>query len=233
MKISTALILVALKFTTATPAPLERRATVQGFDISHYQPTVNFQGAYNSGARFVIIKATEGTTYIDPSFSSHYTGATNAGLIRGGYHFAHPDTSTGAAQATYFLAHGGGWSGDGITLPGMLDIEYNPNGATCYGLSTSAMVAWIQSFVNTYHTKTTRYPMIYSTNDWWSTCTGNSAAFDTTCPLVLARYGSTVGTIPGGWPYQTIWQNADTYTYGGDSDIFNGALSSLQKLASG
>ena len=56
MKISTALILVALKFATATPAPLERRATVQGFDISNYQPTVNFQGAYNSGARFVIIK---------------------------------------------------------------------------------------------------------------------------------------------------------------------------------
>ncbi|KAI0441802.1 glycoside hydrolase superfamily [Xylaria telfairii] len=64
-------------------------AAVQGFDISHYQSSVNFASAYSAGARFVIIKATEGTTYIDPSFSSHYTGATNAGLIRGGYHFAH------------------------------------------------------------------------------------------------------------------------------------------------
>ena len=115
----------------------------------------------------------------------------------------------------------------------MLDIEYNPNGATCYGLSASAMVSWIQSFVNQYHTKTGRYPMIYTTNDWWTTCTGNSNAFSSTCPLVLARYGSTVGTIPGGWPYQTIWQNADTYTYGGDSDIFNGALTNLKKLATG
>lgn len=86
------------------------------------------------------MQATEGTTYIDSSFSSHYSGATTAGLIRGGYHFAHPDASTGAAQATFFLAHGGGWSNDGKTLPGMLDIEYNPNGATCYGLSASAMV---------------------------------------------------------------------------------------------
>lgn len=178
-------------------------------------------------------QATEGTTYQSPDFSSQYTGATNAGFIRGGYHFAHPDSSTGAAQATYFLAHGGGWSGDGITLPGMLDIEYNPNGATCYGLSASAMVSWIQSFVNTYHTKTGRYPMIYTTNDWWSQCTGDSTAFSSTCPLVLARYGSTVGTIPGGWPYQTIWQNADSYTYGGDSDIFNGALANLKKLATG
>lgn len=62
---------------------------------------------------------------------------------------------------------------------------------------------------------------------------GDSTAFHTTCPLNVARYGSTVGTIPGGWPYQTIWQNADTYAYGGDSDIFNGALSNLQKLATG
>ena len=46
--------LLALAFTDA--APLEKRDTVQGFDISHYQGTVNFNGAYSSGARFVIIK---------------------------------------------------------------------------------------------------------------------------------------------------------------------------------
>lgn len=32
------------------------QATVQGFDISHYQANVNFAAAYNSGARFVMIK---------------------------------------------------------------------------------------------------------------------------------------------------------------------------------
>ncbi|KAL9124289.1 MAG: hypothetical protein Q9217_006368 [Psora testacea] len=233
MRFPIAPLLLAFTLTSAAPAALEKRATVQGFDISHYQGTVNFKGAYDSGARFVIIKATEGTTYIDPGFSDHYVGATNAGLIRGGYHFAQPSSSSGSTQAAYFLAHGGGWSNDGRTLPGMLDIEYNPSGATCYGLSQSAMVSWIQSFVNEYHGKTGRYPMIYSTNDWWTTCTGNSAAFHTTCPLVLARYGSSPGTIPGGWPYQTIWQNADTYTYGGDSDIFNGDLTGLKKLATG
>lgn len=31
-------------------------ATVKGFDISHYQPTVDFAKAYSDGARFVIIK---------------------------------------------------------------------------------------------------------------------------------------------------------------------------------
>ncbi|KAJ5758478.1 hypothetical protein N7520_005634 [Penicillium odoratum] len=81
-----------------------RASGIQGFDISSYQSSVDFSAAYDAGARFVMIKATEGITGIDSSFSSHYTGATGAGLIRGGYHFAHPDSSSGAAQAEYFLA---------------------------------------------------------------------------------------------------------------------------------
>ena len=65
--------------------------------------------------------------YKNPSFSSQYTGATKAGLIRGSYHFARPDQSSGAIQANYFASNGGGWSGDGITLPGVLDIECTVN----------------------------------------------------------------------------------------------------------
>jgi GH25 family lysozyme M1 (1,4-beta-N-acetylmuramidase) len=112
----------------------------------------------------------------------------------------------------------------------MLDIEYNPYGATCYGLSASQMVSWISDFVNTYKSSTGRYPMIYTTADWWNTCTGNSKSF-TECPLVLARYSSSVGTIPGGWPYQSFWQNSDSYAYGGDSEIWNGSLDNLKTFA--
>lgn len=65
--------------------------------------------------------------YKSPSFSSQYTGATKAGLLRGSYHFALPDQSSGAAQANYFASNGGGWSDDGITLPGALDIERTDN----------------------------------------------------------------------------------------------------------
>lgn len=82
------------------------------------------------------------------------------------------------------------------------------------------MVTWINSFVNQYNALTGRYPMIYTTADWWQTCTGNSAAFVNKCPLVLARYSSTVGAIPGGWPFHTIWQFNDRYAYGGDSDTY-------------
>lgn len=227
-------------------------AQVQGFDISSYQGSIDWSSASSSGAKFVIIKvftfsnfsprirltlwffqATEGTSIVDSQFSNHYTGATNAGFIRGGYHFAHPDDSSGSSQASFFLSNGGGWTGDGQTLPGMLDIEYNPDGSTCYGLSQTDMVSWISDFVSTYYSSTGRYPMIYSTADWWNQCTGNSASFSSNSPLVLADYASSVGTIPGGWPYQTIWQNSDSYTYGGDSDIFNGSESDLSKLATG
>jgi GH25 family lysozyme M1 (1,4-beta-N-acetylmuramidase) len=45
----------------------------------------------------------------------------------------------------------------------MLDIEYNPNGATCYGLSQAAMRSWIKDFGETYKAKAGRYPMIYTT----------------------------------------------------------------------
>lgn len=56
MKLFTASLLLTLGLAHAAPAEIEKRSTVQGFDISHYQASVNFAGAYNSGARFVIIK---------------------------------------------------------------------------------------------------------------------------------------------------------------------------------
>jgi len=233
MKFSLILAASGLSLVNAMPSKLEERAQPKGFDISGWQPNIDWSKVKSNGAQFVMIKATEGTTYKSPAFNDQYAGATKAGIIRGGYHFAEPAKSSGAAQANYFLAHGGGWSADGRTLPGMLDIEYNPSGATCYGLSHAAMVSWIHDFVNTYHSKTKRYPMIYTTTDWWKTCTGNSAAFGSTCPLVLARYGSSVGTLPAGWKYQTIWQFADKGTFPGDQDVFNGDAAGLKKLAKG
>jgi len=75
--------------------------------------------------------------------------------------------------------------------------------------------------------------MIYTNADRWETCTGNSATYSTTCPLVQESWASVPGPILGGWPFQTIWQiNADK-PYGGDSDFFNGDLTQLTKLATG
>ncbi|KAF9238118.1 glycoside hydrolase family 25 protein [Melanogaster broomeanus] len=229
MKFLASLALV-LAVANATPV---KRADPLGIDVSSYQPNIDWTTVANNGVKFVYIKATEGTTYISPQFSPQYTGATNAGLIRGAYHFAHPDSSSGATQATYFHSHGGGWSADGITLPGALDIEYNPSGSECYGLSASAMVSWIQSFSSTYHSLTTRYPVIYTTTDWWTTCTGNSAAFASNNPLWIARYASAIGTLPAGWSYTSFWQYADSGPNPGDQDLWNGDLAGLQRMALG
>ncbi|WNI16788.1 lysozyme [Actinacidiphila sp. ITFR-21] len=202
-----------------------------GFDVSNWQPKVDWAGAYKKGARFAYIKATEGTTYRDPSFNSHYTKAYSAGFIRGAYHFATPNSSGAKAQADWFVAHGGGWSKDGRTLPPMVDIEYNPYGASCYGLGKTAMVNWIAAFVNEVHARTTRWATIYTSHDWWSTCTGNTTAFAATDPLFVARYASSPGTLPAGWPFHTFWQYANSGTFPGDQDYFNGPLAGLRNLA--
>lgn len=115
----------------------------------------------------------------------------------------------------------------------MLDLESEGNSGECWGLSASAMVAWIKDFSDTYHSKTGRFPMLYANPSWWTDCTGNSNAFVNDNPLVLARYASSPDPIPGGWPFATIWQNSDSYAYGGDSDIFSGDESRLNALATG
>ncbi|AKU18149.1 lysozyme [Luteipulveratus mongoliensis] len=213
----------------STP-PQSIAATVGGIDVSKWQGNVDWASWWGQGMRFAYVKATEGDYYVNPYFSQQYNGSYNVGMVRGAYHFATPNDSGGAAQADYFLAHGGGWSRDGKTLPGVLDIEYNPYGATCYGLSQSAMVSWIKAFTDRYKARTSRDVVIYTTTDWWTSCTGNSAAFNTTNPLWVARYNTSPGTLPGGWGFYTFWQYTDSPL---DKDYFNGDLSRLTALANG
>lgn len=208
-------------------------ASVKGMDVSGWQGNVNWSSAYANGARFAYVKATEGTSYINPYFAQQYNGSYNVGMIRGAYHFALPNKSSGSAQADWFVNHGGGWSADGKTLPGAVDLEYNPYGATCYGLSKSGMAAWITSFSNRYRTRTGRYPSIYTSTSWWTQCVGTSGNYSATSPLWIARYSSTVGTLPYAWTYYTFWQFADSGIFPGDQNVFNGAYDRLQALARG
>ncbi|GGF37816.1 hypothetical protein GCM10011519_09210 [Marmoricola endophyticus] len=206
-------------------------ATVAGIDVASYQGNVNWSTYYSQGKRFAYVKATEGTSYTSPYFTQQYNGSYNVGMVRGAYHFAVPSSSAGSTQARYFVQHGGGWSKDGKTLPGALDIEYNPySGGTCYGLSQASMRSWISSFLSTYKSLTGRDAVIYSTTDWWTTCTGNTSAFSTTNPLWIARYSSSAGTLPSGWGYYTFWQYSSSPL---DQDRFNGAATQLTKLANG
>jgi GH25 family lysozyme M1 (1,4-beta-N-acetylmuramidase) len=202
-----------------------------GIDVSDYQGDVNWASVSKS-IDFSYAKATEGTYYTNAYFAQQYNGPYEYGVIRGAYHFGIPSNSSGQAQAEYFIDNGGGWSDDGKTLPGALDIEYNPYGAECYGLTQSQMVTWIANFVNEYASLEHVYPVIYSTTDWWSTCTGNYSGFAAKDPLWIANYSAgSGGTLPAGWGYYTFWQYASSGSLPGDQDVFNGALSGLQGLA--
>ncbi|KAG9119563.1 hypothetical protein FRC07_005356, partial [Ceratobasidium sp. 392] len=205
-------------------SPVEKRALSKGIDVASYQGNIDWPAQKKAGITFAYVKATEGTTYRNPYFNQQYTGAYKVGIIHGAYHFARPDHSSGASQAEWFLKHGGNWSADGKTLPGMLDIEYGTNGQTCWGLSAPRMIAWIKEFSDYYHSKTSRYPTIYTTTNWWKQCTGNSAAFGKTNPLFIARYSSSVGPLPAGWTHWTIWQYTSKPF---DHDYFNGDLAAL------
>lgn len=202
-------------------------SAVLGLDVSSHQHNVNWSSVRAHGAQFAYIKATEGTGYVNPDFASQYNGSYRVGLIRGAYHFALPNHSGGAAQARYFVAHGGGWSRDGRTLPGALDIEQNPYGPECYGLTHSALVSWIASFKNTYHALTSRWPVIYTDSAFWATCTGNFRGFGVVDPLWAAT-----SRTPPGWGYYSFRQFAGG-TFPGGQDIFNGSRSRLSKLAIG
>jgi uncharacterized protein with LGFP repeats/GH25 family lysozyme M1 (1,4-beta-N-acetylmuramidase) len=209
---------------------------IQGLDVSYYQGNVNWQQQRNMGALFAYVKATEDHGYLNPYFASQYNGSRNVGMIRGAYHFAVPNVSSGATQANFFASNGGAWSGDGSTLPPLLDIEYNPYpqfGNTCYNLTASQMIQWIADFSNTMYTRTGRYPAIYSTTDWWTRCTGNTPAFRNQ-PLHIASYrAGSPGVLPAGWVKYDIWQYSSTGPFAGDSNVFSGSYAELQALASG
>ncbi|MFE9557019.1 lysozyme [Streptomyces sp. NPDC006692] len=217
------------------PRDARELQTVQteGVDTSSHNGNVAWSTLWNSGVKWAYVKATEGTYYNNPYFPQQYNGSYDVGMIRGAYHFATPDTASGATQANYFVDHGGGWSRDGRTLPGALDIEWNPYGAACYDMSAAEMVSWIGDFLTQYRARTGRDAVIYTATSWWSQCTGNSGAFGSTNPLWIARYNTAPGTLPAGWGYYTMWQYTSSGPTVGDHSRFNGAYDRLQALANG
>lgn len=219
----------------ATPQPLQD--TPQGIDVSNWQGAIDWGAVRSAGIEFAWMKATEGTTFRDARFATNYPAAHGAGVIRGAYHFALPNASSGAAQANFFADNGGAWSADNLTLPGVLDIEHNPYGAQCYGLTQAQMQNWIADFHATYKARTSRDVVIYTTASWWDTCTGGWSGLSAHSPLWVAHWTSAASpTIPNGFPTWTAWQYTDSGSVSGisgpvDRNRFNGSRDRLLALA--
>jgi GH25 family lysozyme M1 (1,4-beta-N-acetylmuramidase) len=80
--------------------------TVKGIDVAGYQ-----NATYSTvGLAFVMVKATEGTGYINPKHPAQVAHARAEGQVVGHYHFQRPGSPT--AQAAYFLQHAAAKAGD-------------------------------------------------------------------------------------------------------------------------
>ncbi|WP_212754215.1 GH25 family lysozyme [Nakamurella aerolata] len=223
----------------APPAPpVGGGATnIPGIDISSHNADVDLKKEFQAGTRFVITKATEGSTYKSPPFAAQNQRAIDAGMIHGAYHFANPAGASGAAQANYFVDNGGGWSDDGRTLPGALDIEWPVEKGVpeCYGLSQQQMRSWIADFLATYKKRTGRDALIYTAVNWWKPCTGDTADFaGNPLWLVKVQNQSWTSLAGGKWP-ATILQTklGENEPDGLDRDVFTGSEKQLKSLAAG
>lgn len=117
----------------------------------NFLDTSNWQGGYNpalTGADAVIVKATEGTNFVDPYCDAIIQQAIAAGMPWGFYHFAGDGAAT--SEAAFYVDNCRNYFGQGIPV---LDWEGNQS------------VAWVNAFVAYVHEQTGVWPWIYA-NPW-------------------------------------------------------------------
>ncbi len=173
---------------------------VDGPDVSSYQhpngAAISWPSVRKSGDEFAIVKATEGTSYINPWFGRDYAGINAAAMVRGSYHYAHPGrpiASTASAQAKFYVARLGDVTAT-RTLPPALDLEETG------GLSRAELVVWAQDFLLDVRHLTGRTPMIYSYPYFWNHELGDAAAL-ARYPLWMATYSGSVNPAASLWQY--------------------------------
>ncbi len=211
---------------------------VGGIDISshdHEHFTVHWRTEVAAGSQFVYVKATEGTTYVNPHFATDYAAARAAHRYVGAYVYARPDLGNPVGQAEHFLRHAR-FTRDAQTLVPFLDLEWPYGKMTtdeCYNLKPDQMRAWIHAFADRVEAGVGRKPMIYTNTYWWNPCTGNDISFGE-YPLDIASYTKKAPKLPAGWTTFALWQ----YVPGDpgkrsdhDRDVVNGGLAGLRALA--
>jgi GH25 family lysozyme M1 (1,4-beta-N-acetylmuramidase) len=194
---------------------------VQGVDVAGFQhpggASINWRKVAKSGIKFAAVKATEGAYYRNPFALTDLAEAKAAGLSVMAYVFAIPNgngsSASPVAQADYLLKYLA--SAGGTPPPIMLDIEYNPYGAECYGLSQSAMNTWISRFSGEVVAKTGEEPVIYGPAPWWQDCTGGASRFSQ-FPLWVPDYTSAPKpVVTAGWRTYAFWQYSSAGTIRG------------------
>ena len=202
--------------------------TLNGIDISNWQAGINLSAV---PADFVIIKATEGTTYVSTEADTQYQGAKSAGRLLGVYHFA---TGDGAVEeAKFFLSIIRGYLGEAILV---LDWE---------GAVVTQGVGYAKAFLDYVYQQTGIRSLIYMsksvTNSYdWSTVSANYglwvAQYADSNPTGYQDDPWTDAKGYGSWSGPAIFQYASTGRLSGydgnlDLDKFYGDTAAWQAYA--
>lgn len=216
-----------------------------GADVSGYQPVISWMYAKSNGVIFAWAKATESLTYENPDYQEQQVGARNAGVFIGSYHFARPSKNpnlTGAnsaeSEAQFFWSVASNYITPGTAMVPMLDWEdVNMSNQ----LSAATCSAWVNQWCNSVSNFARASgipgmkPVVY-TGVWYSQPSATYSGLTTAVtgwPAWIAAYPANPNPQTGGpsssypWSTWTFWQYADTNWTGGDSDVFNGTVTTL------
>jgi len=194
-----------------------------GGDFSLYQGNINWPALAKSGCSFAIVKATEGTSYVDKNFQENWKGAKAAGLLRGAYCFVHPDLGNNPTyEAQFFLNTVGKLENYDVLA---LDIEVGGGDLSAYALEWLRYVAKEVGF----------NPFVYSYTSFFEEHFSDPALAE--FPLWIAQYSSQIPSIPKPFSQISMWQNSEQHSFPGlgacDSDIFFGTADQWGKLGYG
>ena len=202
---------------------------IRGIDISHYQGKINWEKLSNaqiehSPIRFVVIKATEGSTQIDDCFQDNFKNARDYGFIRGAYHFW-SNKSSARDQARFFLKKVHLKDGD---LPPVLDVENKPEDMSVEDFQRE-ILTWMHIVEDKYHVKPILYTYYKFKNQYL-----NTPVFDD-YPYWIAHYYVDEIEYEGDWKF---WQHTDAGRLPGikgtvDFNLYNGSFYDLKKLCIG
>ena len=202
---------------------------IHGIDISHYQGDIDWDDLRNAmiegcPLRFIVIKATEGSSRVDEKFNDNFYMAREYGYIRGAYHFW-SNKSTAREQAYFFLNKVRLEDGD---LPPVLDVEHKPKDRSAEDFQRD-ILTWLHIVEDKYHVK----PIIYTYYKFKEKYL-NAPVFDD-YPYWIAHYYVDKVEYKGEWKF---WQHTDVGRLPGikgyvDFNIYNGTYYDLRKLTIG
>lgn len=202
---------------------------IHGVDISHYQGEIDWdklRDAMIEGypLRFIMIKATEGSTKLDDKFVDNFYQARENGYIRGAYHFW-SNKSSARSQAYHFLDKVHLQEGD---LPPVLDVEHKPADKSVEQFQQD-ILTWLHIVEDRYHVKPILYTYYKFKEQYLST-----PVFED-YPYWIAHYYVDKIEYKGKWKF---WQHTDVGKLPGikgyvDFNIYNGSYYDLKKLTIG